>query len=633
MMINDGNICILVMGVSGSGKTTLARALSQHLKLKMIEADDYHPEGNVSKMKLGIPLNDDDRLPWLSALNKAILKNKGCVLACSALKKKYRNILKAGVSHFITVYLNGDFNTIHHRMKSRGGHFMPTTLLQSQFDTLEPPVNSIIIDIESSTQDQIRVVKQHLIKIEENQMKKADIGLIGLGVMGKALARNLASKNHKVAVYNVPFPGEERAVQEFTQSYSELDFIGCEDLEELAGNLVRPRKIILMIKAGYPVDEMTDKLLPILQDDDMIIDAGNSFYKDTEFRTARCKVKGIHFIGMGVSGGESGALNGPSIMPSGDPGSKDELLPILQKIAATADGYPCVRWIGKGGAGHFVKMIHNGIEYADMQLISEVYFIMKHLQGKSNEDIASTLTQWKDSLHNSYLLDISINILRKHINGNYILDEILDVAGHKGTGLWTSREALELGVPVPTIQAAMNQRILSSFKGTREKIGWKSIGSQVEISDEELKEGLLFCRFVSIFEGIHMITTANIKYDWGISLKDVLSVWRGGCIIRSDMLLPLKEIFSDTATIGHPLENKRVFSLLSKYYPLAYKMNMKLAQSHLSIPCIHAAIDHYRSITTSYLPINMIQAQRDYFGAHTYKRLDNREQSFHTHWE
>jgi len=632
-MINDGNICILVMGVSGSGKTTLARALSQHLNLKMIEADDYHPEGNVSKMKSGIPLNDDDRSPWLSALNKAILQNKACVLACSALKKNYRDMLKAGVSHFVTVYLEGDFDTIHRRMRSRGGHFMPPALLQSQFDTLEPPLTCIKIDIESSTENQIATVKQKLIKIEENHMKKADIGLIGLGVMGKALARNLASKNHTVAVYNVPFPGEEKVVKEFTKSYSEMDFIGCDNLEELVNNLVRPRKIILMIKAGNPVDEMVDKLLPILDEGDMIIDAGNSFYKDTESRTARCKNQGINFIGMGVSGGESGALNGPSIMPSGNPGCIDEVLPILQKIAATADGYPCVRWIGKGGSGHFVKMIHNGIEYADMQLISEIYFIMKHLLGRTNEEIASTLSKWKDSLHNSYLLDISINILRKQENGHYVIDEILDVAGHKGTGLWTSREALELGVPVPTIHAAMNQRILSSFKDTREKVGWSSMDTRVEISEEELMGGLLFCRFISIFEGIHMIATADKKYLWGISLKDVLSVWRGGCIIRSDMLLPLKEIFSEADVTGHPLENDKAFNMLNELYPLAHHMSMKLSQSHLSLPCIHAAIDHYRSMTTAYLPINMIQAQRDYFGAHTYKRLDNRNNSYHTQWE
>lgn len=632
-MTNDKNICILVMGVSGSGKTTLARALSDDLNIPMIEADDYHPRRNISKMKSGIPLNDDDRLPWLSALNKAILKNKGCVVACSALKKAYRKTLRAGVSHFITVYLEGDHDIVYNRMKSRGGHFMPPALLQSQLDALEPPVNCIKINIDSIIKEQVERIKEHLIKIDENQMKKADIGLIGLGVMGKALARNLASKDHKVAVYNVPFPGEERVVNEFTESYSELDFIGCHDLDELVKSLVRPRKIILMIKAGNPVDEMTDKLLPFLEEGDMIIDAGNSFYKDTETRTARCRDKGIHFIGMGVSGGESGALNGPSIMPSGDPGCKEELLSVLQKIAAKADGYPCVRWIGNGGAGHFVKMIHNGIEYADMQLISEMYFIMKHLQGKSNEEIASTLTEWKDSLHNSYLLDISINILRKQVNGNYILDEILDVAGHKGTGLWTSREALELGVPVPTIQAAMNQRILSSFKDTREKIGWTSTEIKLVVNDEELMEGLLFCRYMSIIEGIHVISIANQKYDWGISLKDVLSVWRGGCIIRSDMLLPLKEIFSDAEVTGHPLKNERVFEILNELYPHAHQMSIELSKSHLSLPCIHAAIDHYRSITTAYLPINMIQAQRDYFGAHTYKRLDNRDQSFHTQWE
>ena len=633
-MINLKNRHLLVMGVSGSGKTTLAQALADHFDLILVEGDDFHPPSNIEKMSSGIPLNDADRLPWLQAINCYLLSSeKSCVIACSALKSSYRNILNEGSLNILTIFLEGSFQAIYNRISMREGHFMPSALLQSQFDTLEEPGDCIKVNVLSSTEEQVSHIQNQLEIIEKNQMNKEEIGLVGLGVMGKSLARNLASNGIKVAIYNAPLAGEENVTKSFSQEFKELNFIPCEILEDMMMSLERPRKVLLMIKAGDPIDQMIDQLIPLMEEGDSIIDGGNSFYKDTLRRIDRCKHDGIHFVGMGVSGGESGALNGPSIMPSGDDSIRPLLLPILERIAAVADDHPCVRWMGKGASGHFVKMIHNGIEYADMQLLSETYSILKNEMGKDNEEVADILESWKSTHHNSYLLDITINILRKQENGSFVLDEILDVAGHKGTGLWTSREALEMGVPVPTIQSAMNQRILSSLKSLREKRGRDHNGNTLNLDIKTLEEGILFCRMIALIEGLHLILTADQNYKWDISISDVLSVWRGGCIIRSDMLIPFKKAFSEAPDVNNPLEIDSIYSLVSALYMSVSQLNKELSHSHLSFPAIHAAVDYYRSITTDYLPINMIQAQRDYFGAHTYRRLDDRQISYHTQWE
>lgn len=463
--------------------------------------------------------------------------------------------------------------------------------------------------------------------------KKADIGILGLGVMGKALARNFASRGYKVAVYNAPLPGEENIATEFSEAYADAGFVYGESLHDFSKLLGKPRKVLLMVKAGAPVDEMIDQLSPYMESGDMVIDAGNSFYKDTVRRAIHCKELGFSFVGMGVSGGEEGALKGPAIMPAGDETSKIALMPLLESIAARADGHPCVRWVATDGAGHFVKMIHNGIEYADMQLLSEAYGIYKNGYQYDNDTIAENLEDWKKSPHNSYLLDITTDIVSKNVAGEYVLDSILDVAGHKGTGLWTSQESLSLGVAAPSIVSAMHQRIISSEKKLRESFQNRKSGDWQMPYPKTMMNGFLFCRMVAIIEGFHIIIKAGKQNNWNIHLDDVSSIWRGGCIIRSDMLLIIKEALKSGAHFNHLLESPIIQKFMEELYPDAIKLAQAVIPLSLSTPTIHAAINYYKSITSPDLPMNMIQAQRDYFGAHTYRRVDDRDKPIHTDWQ
>jgi 6-phosphogluconate dehydrogenase len=296
-----------------------------------------------------------------------------------------------------------------------------------------------------------------------------DIGILGLGVMGKSLALNFVNKGFGVAVYNIPMPGEEQVVRNFVQKNDAQNFFGGDSILDFLNHLKSPRKVLLMVKSGAPVDSVIQKLIPHLNMGVIIIDVGNSFFKDTIRREKELSNVGIHYVGMGVSGGEKGALLGPSMMPAGSQEIKNELMPLFEKVAAQKDGEPCVAWVGENGAGHFVKMVHNGIEYADMQILSEYYSILKNICGLSNEAIADFMAEGKETLQDSYLLDITVKILRHKENGKPTLDQILDVAGHKGTGLWTVKEALDLGVPIPSISTAMNARILSGQKPLRER--------------------------------------------------------------------------------------------------------------------------------------------------------------------
>ena len=638
--------CILVMGVSGCGKTTIGKKLAEQLEVPFLEGDDYHPEENVAKMKSGQPLTDEDRMPWLQNLAKAAQKHEetGFVMACSALKAHYRNVLKLLInSELKIVFLDGKFETIKTRMEERAGHFMPAELLQSQFDTLEPPQNALTYDI---TQSPELIIKDVIKKLE-----KAAIGIIGLGVMGKSLARNFASKNIRTAVYNLPLKGEENVVDDFVKKFEDSNFLAGNDLSDFINKLETPRCVLLMIKSGEPVDEMIEKLLPRLEKGDMIIDAGNSFFKDTIRRFEYLKEEEIEFVGMGVSGGEEGALKGPSIMPAGSPFAERRLLPMLEKIAAQADGQPCVKWVGDDGAGHFIKMVHNGIEYADMQLLAEIYSIGKNIFKLSNPQIAEELEQWKNTAHNSYLLDITIDILRHEENGESLLEQILDVAGHKGTGLWTVTEALNLGVPVPTIMAALNQRILSGRQARRFPplegdtgggicFGWKHLphpsgtpSKERQLTLSHLKGLFLFARLIALAEGLDLIKSAAKKYDWKIDMAAVAQLWRGGCIIRSDMLKLIIEAFTKEPAAAHLLATQTISNFIKKEIGDVRTPFGEIAKTEVPTPALSAALNYYKTLTSNYLSINMIQAQRDYFGAHTYRRLDDKEGSYHTQWK
>ena len=643
--------CILIMGVSGSGKTTVGKLLAKQLNLPFLEGDDFHPKTNISKMKSGQPLNDDDRQPWLENLAKAGRKNEktGFVMASSALKESYRNTLNSLTNNELRIiFLDGSFDLIKNRMEKRAGHFMPSDLLKSQFDTLEKPNNAMVFDISISQEKIIDSILKNI--------KKADIGIIGLGVMGKSLARNFAGKNIRTAVYNLPFPGEENVTSDFVEKYTDLDFLGGKTQADFLEKLKSPRVILLMIKAGAPVDEMIEKLTPHLNQGDILIDAGNSFFKDSIRRFEYLKKSGIEFVGMGVSGGEEGALKGPSMMPAGSASAKKRLLPMLQKVAAVADEKPCVDWVGEDGAGHFVKMVHNGIEYADMQLLSEIYAIGKGVFNLKNEAIADLLEGWKSTPHDSYLLDITIDILRFRENGEPLLEQILDVAGHKGTGLWTVTEALELGVPIPTISSAMNERILSGKKALREALSTANrSSSEAENGSTKIQSSafhasvldsartpvlgaafqntFLFARLIALAEGFDLIKTASEKYGWKINPAEVAQLWRGGCIIRSEMLKMIIEAFEKEPDAAHFFSTKVFADFLQKNEQTTFEFFAEISKTNVPTPALSAAISYYKSLNTNYLAINMIQAQRDYFGAHTYRRLDDRDHSFHANWQ
>ena len=466
---------------------------------------------------------------------------------------------------------------------------------------------------------------------------KADIGILGLGVMGKSLARNFASKGYKVAVYNVPFPGEENLVAEFVKTFNDQTFIACSNIQEFVGQLSGQRIILLMVKSGEAIDQLITSLKPYLDEGDIIIDAGNSFYRDTIRRFNLLKPFNIQFIGMGVSGGEEGALNGPSIMPAGPNEVKVRLMPILQKIAAYADDKPCVTWIGTDGAGHFVKMVHNGIEYADMQILSEVYGISKNLLQMTNLETAQMFQKWQKSILKSYLNEITIDILKyKDSAGGLLLEKILDVAGHKGTGQWAITEALHFGIAIPSICAAMNERIISGHKNLRQslsEIDKKENKIKIKLSKNTLKGAFIFARICALAEGFHLIKHADQQYDWEINLSDIAQIWRGGCIIRSDMLIPIIKAFAQNPNFLHLFEIPEIADLLNKYKPDADRLVRATLKSKFACPAISASVQYYRSMHTNFLPINLVQAQRDYFGAHTYNRVDDKSgQSYHTIW-
>jgi 6-phosphogluconate dehydrogenase len=621
---------VLIMGVSGSGKSTIGKRLAETLHLPFIEADDFHSEANKEKMKKGVPLDDTDRAGWLATLADEVEMHEqtGFVLSCSALKKSYRQQISTKLSQSLRIFhLKGDKHVIADRMLKRK-HYMPISLLDSQFEILEYSDDMCAIDINCSEEEIVSQI------IDELNLKKSALGIIGLGVMGKSLARNFASKDIPVAVYNLPLKGEENVVNDFVKTYGATGISGAENLTELLKQLENPKIVLLMIKSGEPVDQLIQSLKKELRKGDMIIDAGNSFFKDSIRRYQELHEAGIEFVGLGVSGGEEGALLGPSLMPAGSAIAKERLMPLLQKISAKADGKDCISWSGKDGAGHFVKMVHNGIEYADMQIIAECYAIAKHELQMSNESIAIMFEKWNHTLAASYLLEISADILRHKENNKSIVDEILDVAESKGTGLWTLQEALNLQVPMPCLHAALNERIISGYKDLRVKLNneSKSVASG-KLSEENLLGAMIFSRLAALAEGMHLISVASKHYEWNIDLAVLAQSWRGGCIIRSNLLLHVIEAFKEGAHIEQLFQSKTFASLLNRYMADTSQVISNLSQRNISIPLISAAFNYYKSMHTTYLPLNLIQAQRDYFGAHTYRRLDTEGQSFHTDWK
>ncbi|NCO75112.1 MAG: decarboxylating NADP(+)-dependent phosphogluconate dehydrogenase [Cyanobacteria bacterium] len=470
-------------------------------------------------------------------------------------------------------------------------------------------------------------------------MTKRTFGVIGLAVMGENLALNVESRGFPIAVYN----RSPNKTEEFMATRAQgKDVKAAYSLEEFVQTLERPRKILVMVKAGAPVDAVIQQLKPLLDEGDMIIDGGNSLYEDTERRTNELEATGLGFMGMGVSGGEEGALNGPSLMPGGTQAAYHELEPILTKIAAQVDDGACVTYIGPRGAGHYVKMVHNGIEYGDMQLIAEAYDLLKNGLGLSNEKLGEVFTDWNttDEL-NSFLIDITANIFPKKDpeTGKHLIDLIVDAAGQKGTGSWTVVSSLQLGVPIPTIYAAVYARVISSYKEERVLAAKELTGitskfdGDVDTYISKIRDALYCSKMCSYAQGMALIAKASSEYNYNVNLPEIARIWKGGCIIKAAFLGKIQTAFTDNPNLPNLLlasEFKQ--SILDRQQ--AWRDVLVLANKMgIPVPAFSASLNYFDSYRQERLPQNLTQAQRDYFGAHTYERTDKpRGEFFHTEW-
>jgi 6-phosphogluconate dehydrogenase len=463
---------------------------------------------------------------------------------------------------------------------------------------------------------------------------KSHIGLIGLAVMGQNLALNIARKGYKVSVYNRTAQRTEEFVKNrVTNEEIEPHY----DIESFVKSLERPRKIILMVKAGKPVDDTISQLLPHLEPGDLIIDGGNSHYMDTERRFKELSEKGILFLGMGVSGGEYGALYGPSLMPGGSREAYNLVEEILLKIAAKTEEGPCCTYVGERSAGHFVKMVHNGIEYAIMQAIAEVYHIMRDVLSLSSEEMSSIFEEWNRGELSSFLVEITYKILRKkdEETGKPMVDVILDKAEQKGTGKWTSQAALDLGIPTPSINLAVVERVISHFKDIRTRLSklYNKRRSATQGSEEflrDLRNSLFFAMFMAFSQGMWLIAEASKEFGYGVNLSEVLRIWKGGCIIRAKLIDTLRRYISNEN--AYLLENEEVMNLLKGKIDSLKNILKASIENEIPVPVLNSSYNYFMSLTEERLPANLIQAQRDFFGAHTFERVD-REGVFHINWQ
>ena len=467
----------------------------------------------------------------------------------------------------------------------------------------------------------------------------SDIGLIGLAVMGENLVLNMESKGFHVSVFNRTV----EKVDKFMEGRGKgKNIYGARSLEDFVSSLKSPRKVFLMVKAGQAVDDFIDKLIPLLDKGDIIIDGGNTHFPDTTRRTAYVESKGLLYVGTGVSGGEEGALNGPSMMPGGSPAAWPYVKPIFQGICAkVADGTPCCDWVGEGGAGHFVKMVHNGIEYGDIQLICECYQIMKDILGMTNEEMHEVFAEWNNGDLDSYLIEITRDILaKKDEDGKYVLDYILDTAGQKGTGKWTAVAALDAGVPLTLIGEAVFARCLSAQK--EERVAASKIlqgPSPVKFTGdrkaflEDLRKALFAAKVVSYAQGYTLMRAAAKEYGWNLNYGGIALMWRGGCIIRSVFLGKIKEAFDKNPDIANILLDPYFCDKLAEAQQGWRNVLGQAIVNGVPAPTLSAALEYYDGYRCGRLPANLLQAQRDYFGAHTYERTDRpRGEFFHTNW-
>ncbi|HFJ9318567.1 TPA: NADP-dependent phosphogluconate dehydrogenase [Bacillus tropicus] len=468
-------------------------------------------------------------------------------------------------------------------------------------------------------------------------MEKLQIGVVGVGVMGKSLALNFESKGYSVALYDI----SKEKVDEIIEENRDKNLVGTHIVEEFVNSLESPRKILLMVNAGEITDKAIDSLVPHLDKGDILIDGGNTYFVDTIRRNKRLAEEGINFIGAGVSGGEEGALKGPSIMPGGQKDAYEKVKDMLENISAKVNNEPCCSYIGSNGAGHYVKMVHNGIEYGDMQLICEAYFFLKQTLDLTAEEFHEIFAEWNKGELNSYLIEITADIFKKkdEETGKPLVDVILDTAGQKGTGKWTSQSALDLGISLPIITESVFARCISALKeervnaskvlsGPKDKI---AIGLEKAELIEAVRQALYMSKICSYAQGFTQLKAASEEYDWNLDFGSISMLWRGGCIIRAAFLQNIKEAYETNTDLPNLLLDPYFKEIVESYQGGLRQIISMAVQQGIPIPAFSAAISYYDSYRTAKLPANLLQAQRDYFGAHTYKRVD-KEGTFHTKW-
>ncbi|KXY42353.1 NADP-dependent phosphogluconate dehydrogenase [Bacillus sp. FSL M7-1020] len=468
-------------------------------------------------------------------------------------------------------------------------------------------------------------------------MAKLQIGVVGVGVMGKSLALNFESKGYSVALYDI----SKEKVDEIIEENRGKNLVGTHIVEEFVNSLESPRKILLMVNAGEITDKAIDSLVPHLDKGDILIDGGNTYFNDTIRRNKRLAEEGINFIGAGVSGGEEGALKGPSIMPGGQKDAYEKVKDMLENISAKVNNEPCCSYIGPNGAGHYVKMVHNGIEYGDMQLICEAYFFLKQTLDLTAEEFHEIFAEWNKDELNSYLIEITADIFKKkdEETGKPLVDVILDTAGQKGTGKWTSQSALDLGISLPIITESVFARCISALKeervnaskvlsGPKDKA---AIGVEKAELIEAVRQALYMSKICSYAQGFTQLKAASEAYDWNLDFGSISMLWRGGCIIRAAFLQNIKEAYETNTDLPNLLLDPYFKEIVESYQGGLRQIISMAVQQGIPIPAFSAAISYYDSYRTAKLPANLLQAQRDYFGAHTYKRVD-KEGTFHTKW-
>lgn len=469
-------------------------------------------------------------------------------------------------------------------------------------------------------------------------MSKPQIGVVGMAVMGKNLALNIESRGYSVAIYNRTGSKTEKVVAD----HPDKNLVPSYTIEDFVNSLETPRRIILMVKAGAPTDATIKSLLPHLDKGDVLIDGGNTFFQETMRRNEELDNSGINFIGMGVSGGEKGALEGPSLMPGGQKEAYDLVEPILKKIAAKAeDGEACVTYVGPNGAGHYVKMVHNGIEYGDMELIAESYNLMRNLLGLSNDEISDVFNEWKDGELKSYLIDITADILTRKDDlgtGKPIVDVILDRAGNKGTGKWSSQSALELGVPQSLITESVYARYISAMKDERVAASQVLPNPEFDLGDvnkkelvEKIRRALYFSKIMSYAQGFEQLRVASENYDWNLNYGDMAKIWREGCIIRAQFLQKITDAYEKNPELKNLMLDDYFKKIVEEYQNDVRDIAALAIKAGVACPGFSSAITYYDQYRSAHLPANIIQAQRDYFGTHTYERTD-REGIYHYEW-